>query len=289
MPAKTGWERSASHRSQPPFPRPGKCPHDPNTRSTDDRTSGCIETANPCTQRWFHSRKIARRSGRSHHRSSPPVPSAAHAPPASHARWHQPAPSRPGTPGAGGGGDAVPPGERASTIPRPPATGAASEPIISIPPPSASPRHASDRNPPTPGDTSPTPASAPMDRAWHSKACPEADAPPRHLPWPPAAAESAAPAERCDPAASRPRSASACPPKPTTSPSKHPVLDGSLQINLSPSTIYKKRTFLFAQNRTFLFAHDNAASSPGVMSGSSVPCRPQTPWCGGWIRTPSPP
>jgi len=33
----------------------------------------------------------------------------------------------------------------------------------------------------------------------------------------------------------------------------------------------------------------NAASSPGVMSGSSVPCRPQTPWCGGWIRTPSPP
>ena len=31
------------------------------------------------------------------------------------------------------------------------------------------------------------------------------------------------------------------------------------------------------------------ASSPGVTHGSSVPCRPQTPWCGGWMRTPSPP
>ena len=32
----------------------------------------------------------------------------------------------------------------------------------------------------------------------------------------------------------------------------------------------------------------NSASSPGVTCWSSVPCRPQTPWCGGWMRTPSP-
>src|SRR4029450_3794189 len=31
------------------------------------------------------------------------------------------------------------------------------------------------------------------------------------------------------------------------------------------------------------------ASTPGVTRWSSVPCRPQTPWCGGWMRTPSPP
>jgi hypothetical protein len=30
-------------------------------------------------------------------------------------------------------------------------------------------------------------------------------------------------------------------------------------------------------------------SPPGVTLRSSVPCHPQTPWCGGWMRTPSPP
>ena len=29
--------------------------------------------------------------------------------------------------------------------------------------------------------------------------------------------------------------------------------------------------------------------SPRVTHWSSLPCRPQTPWCGGWMRTPSPP
>ena len=33
----------------------------------------------------------------------------------------------------------------------------------------------------------------------------------------------------------------------------------------------------------------NDASPPGVTHKSSLPCRPQTPWCGGWIGTPSPP
>src|ERR1035438_5113427 len=29
------------------------------------------------------------------------------------------------------------------------------------------------------------------------------------------------------------------------------------------------------------------ASPPEVTRCSSLPCRPQTPWCGGWMRTPS--
>ena len=33
----------------------------------------------------------------------------------------------------------------------------------------------------------------------------------------------------------------------------------------------------------------NRARSPGVTPKSSVPCRPQTPWCGGGMRAPSPP
>jgi len=33
----------------------------------------------------------------------------------------------------------------------------------------------------------------------------------------------------------------------------------------------------------------NHMSPPGVTHWSSIPCRPQTPWCGGWMRTPSPP
>src|SRR5215467_985394 len=32
----------------------------------------------------------------------------------------------------------------------------------------------------------------------------------------------------------------------------------------------------------------DSASSPEVTRCSSVPCHPQTPWCGGRIRTPSP-
>ena len=31
----------------------------------------------------------------------------------------------------------------------------------------------------------------------------------------------------------------------------------------------------------------NTTSPPGVTSRSSVPCRPQTPWCDGWVRMPS--
>jgi hypothetical protein len=34
---------------------------------------------------------------------------------------------------------------------------------------------------------------------------------------------------------------------------------------------------------------EDPRSPPGVTLRSSVPCRPQTPWCGGWMRTPSPP
>src|SRR3954462_3268546 len=34
---------------------------------------------------------------------------------------------------------------------------------------------------------------------------------------------------------------------------------------------------------------EDPGSPPGVTLRSSVPCRPQTPWCGGWMRTPSPP
>src|SRR3989442_14074959 len=33
----------------------------------------------------------------------------------------------------------------------------------------------------------------------------------------------------------------------------------------------------------------DSASPPEVTRCSSVPCRPQTPWCGGWMRSPSPP
>src|SRR5208282_1117898 len=33
----------------------------------------------------------------------------------------------------------------------------------------------------------------------------------------------------------------------------------------------------------------DSASPPEVTRGSSLPCRPQTPWCGGGMRTPSPP
>jgi len=33
----------------------------------------------------------------------------------------------------------------------------------------------------------------------------------------------------------------------------------------------------------------DAASSPEVMRCSSVPCRPHTPWYGGWMSTPSSP
>src|SRR5208337_273429 len=32
----------------------------------------------------------------------------------------------------------------------------------------------------------------------------------------------------------------------------------------------------------------DSASPPEVTHCSSVPCHPQTPWCGGWMRTPSP-
>jgi hypothetical protein len=32
----------------------------------------------------------------------------------------------------------------------------------------------------------------------------------------------------------------------------------------------------------------NCMSPPGVTLNSSVPCHPQTPWCDGWMRTPSP-
>jgi len=32
----------------------------------------------------------------------------------------------------------------------------------------------------------------------------------------------------------------------------------------------------------------DSVSPPEVTRWSSVPCRPQSPWCGGWMRTPSP-
>src|SRR6516225_7331346 len=34
---------------------------------------------------------------------------------------------------------------------------------------------------------------------------------------------------------------------------------------------------------------EDPESPPGVTLRSSVPCRPHTPCCGGWMRTPSPP
>src|SRR6516164_1184570 len=33
---------------------------------------------------------------------------------------------------------------------------------------------------------------------------------------------------------------------------------------------------------------EDSTSPPEVTHCSSLPCRPQTPWCGGWMRTPSP-
>src|SRR5258708_15184917 len=48
------------------------------------------------------------------------------------------------------------------------------------------------------------------------------------------------------------------------------------------------RHFATAYRSAYSGATGDSASSPDVTRCSSVPCRPQTPWYGGGMRTPSP-
>src|SRR5277367_5692665 len=83
------------------------------------------------------------------------------------------------------------------------------------------------------------------------------DEPRRHLLRSPGGVESAALGGRRDSAAVPPRLGSARLSVPDSSPSKHPAHADSSQPGLAPSALYvKKRTFLLAQYRTFLFAQD---------------------------------
>jgi hypothetical protein len=75
-----------------------------------------------------------------------------------------------------------------------------------------------------------------------------------------------------------------------------PVAAGAV-TRLSPRLRYCSAVRLLTKPRTISLAligprspvpPGDSASPPEVTHCSSVPCHPQTPWCGGWMRTPSP-
>lgn len=84
--------------------------------------------------------------------------------------------------------------------------------------------------------------------------------------------------------------------RPPSSPT-HSVADGSVPrlvavvqvLPGSPTTDRASRSFsLTLIGRLTPVPPGDRVSPPEVTRHSSVPCRPHSPWCGGWMRTPSP-